>query len=83
MQSVVIEQARVELDLDQLIHAIQSLNPHERQLVREALDQDWAGELDEIVARVQARFQAEPMHADEIAAEVEAVRTERYAHRRR
>jgi len=82
MQTVVIEQAKVELDLNQLIRAIQSLEPHERQLVRQALDQDWVQELGTILAQVHTRFQAEPMNEAEIAAEVEAVRAERYADRR-
>ena len=41
MSTVIIEQARVQLDLEQLIRAIQMLDARERQQVREALDRDW------------------------------------------
>ncbi len=83
MSTIVIEQAKVELDLDQLIQVILSLNADERARVRQALEQDWAQELDDILAQVHARFQSEPMSDQEIAAEVEAARVERYASRRR
>ena len=84
MSTIVIEQAKVELDVNQLIRAILTLGADERQLVGKALDQDWAKELDDILARVHARFLAEPISDAEIAAEVEAARTEHYAatHRR-
>ena len=72
MSTVIIEQARVQLDLDQLIRAIQSLDAHERQQVREALDRDWAQDLTTILREVRARYEAAPMTEDEIAAEVEA-----------
>jgi hypothetical protein len=82
MSTVVIEQARVEIDLDQLIRVIQSLDDKERQAVREALDQDWAHELDEILTEVHARFEAAPMGDAEIDAEIEAARDESHARRR-
>jgi hypothetical protein len=82
MSTVIIEQAKVQLDLDQLIRAIQSLDAHERQQVREALDRDWAQDLDSILREVRARYDAAPMTEDEIAAEVEAARVEYHARRR-
>ena len=74
MSTVIIEQARVQLDLDQLIRAIQSLDAHERQQVREAFDRDWAQDLSSILREVRTRYEAQPMTEDEIAAEVEAAR---------
>lgn len=83
MSTVTFGQAKIELELDQLILALQSLTPDERRLVRQALDKDWATELDAILASVHARFQTDPMSDAEISAEVEAVRAERYASCRR
>ncbi len=82
MSTVIIEQAKVQIDLDQLIRAIQSLDAHERQQVREALDRDWAQDLTSILREVRARYEAAPMTEDEIAAEVEAARAEYHARRR-
>jgi hypothetical protein len=82
MSTVIIEQAKVQLDLDQLIRAIQSLDAHERQQVREALDRDWAQDLESILREVRARYDTAPMTEDEIAAEVEAARVEYHARRR-
>jgi hypothetical protein len=82
MSTVIIEQAKVQLDLDQLIRAIQSLDAHERQQVREALDRDWAQDLESILREVRARYEAAPMTDDEIAAEVEAARVAYHARRR-
>jgi hypothetical protein len=82
MSTVIIEQAKVQLDLDQLIRAIQSLDAQERQQVREALDRDWAQDLDSILREVRARYEAAPMTDDEIAAEVEVARVEYHARRR-
>jgi len=61
MQTIVIEQAKVELDLDQLVQAIKALDVQQRQVVRQALDADWSQELDEILANVRERFEAAPM----------------------
>ena len=77
--TVIIEQAKVQIDLDQLIRAIQSLDAHERQQVREALDRDWAQDLDSILREVRARNNAAPMTEDEIAAKVEAARVAYHA----
>ena len=82
MSTVIIEQAKVQLDLDQLIRAIQSLDARERQQVREALDRDWANDLDSLLREVRARYEARPMTDDEIAAEVEAARVEYHARHR-
>jgi hypothetical protein len=82
MSTVTIEQVKVQLDLDQLIRAIQSLDAHERQQVREVLDRDWAQDLDSILREVRARYDAAPMTEDEIAVEVEAARVEYHARRR-
>ena len=76
MSTVIIEQARVQLDLDQLIRAIQMLDAHERQQVREALDRDWAQDFAGILREVRTRYEAAPLTEDEIAAEVEAARVE-------
>lgn len=80
MQTIVIEQAKVELDLDQLVQAIKALDVQQRQVVRQALDADWSQELDEILANVRERFEAAPMTEAEISAEVKEARTEYYAH---
>ena len=72
MSTVVIEQARIEIDLNQLIRVIQSLDDGERQAVREALDRDWVQELDDILTQVHARFEAGPTSDAEIDAEIEA-----------
>jgi len=82
MQTIVIEQAKVELDLDQLVQAIKALDVQQRQIVRQALDADWSQELDEILGNVRKRFEAAPMTEAEISAEVKEARTEYYAHRR-
>ena len=74
MQTIVIEQAKVELDLDQLVQAIKALDVQQRQVVRQALDADWSQELDEILANVRERFEAAPMTEAEIAAEVKEAR---------
>ena len=79
MSKVVIEQAKVEIDLDQLIRLIQSLDDKERQAVREALDRDWAHELDEILTEVHAQFEAAPLSDAEIDAEIGAARDESHA----
>jgi hypothetical protein len=82
MSTVTIEQAKVQLDLDQLIRAIRSLDVPERQRVREALDQDWTQELDSILKEVRARYEIEPLSDEEITAEIEAARVEYHARRR-
>jgi phage shock protein A len=82
MQTIVIEQAKVELDLDQLVLAIKSLDAQQRQLVLQALDADWSKELDEILANVRERFEAAPMTEAEIAVEVKEARADYYAHHR-
>ena len=74
MSTVTLGQAKIELELDQLILALQSLTSDERRMVREALDEDWTKELDAMLASVHARFQADPMSDAEIPAEVEARR---------
>ena len=73
MSTVTLGQAKIELELDQLILALQFLTSDERRMVREALDEDWTKELDAMLASVHARFQADPMSDAEISAEVEAV----------
>ena len=77
MSTVIIEQARVQLDLDQLIRAIQSLDARERQQVREALDRDWAQDFASILREVRARYDAAPMTEDEIAAAKAAAKEDR------
>ena len=81
MSTVVIEQAKLEIDLNQLIRVIQSLDDEERQVVREALDRDWMHELDDILTQVHARFEAAPMSDAEIDTEIEAARSESHARR--
>jgi hypothetical protein len=81
MPTLYVESAKIELTLDQLIGAVQLLSPSERQIVRRALDQDWAAELDNLLARVYVRFQADPMDDDELDAEIEAARDAYYTRR--
>jgi hypothetical protein len=81
MPTLYVENTKIELTLDQLIDAVQLLSPRERQIVRRALDEDWAAELDDLLARVHARFQADPMDDDELDAEIEAARDAYYTHR--
>jgi hypothetical protein len=81
MPTLHVENAKIELTLDQLINAVQLLSPSERQIVRRALDQDWAAEFDDLLARVYARFQADPMDDDELDAEIEAARDAYYTRR--
>ena len=81
MPTLYVESAKIELTLDQLINAVQLLSPSERQIVRRALDQDWAAELDNLLARVYVRFQADPMGDDELDAEIEAARDAYYTRR--
>ena len=81
MPTLYVENTKIELTLDQLIDAVQLLSPPERQIVRRALDEDWAAELDDLLARVHARFQAGPMDDDELDAEIEAARDAYYTRR--
>jgi len=74
MPTLYVESAKIELTLDQLVSVVQALNPSEQQVVRRALDQDWATELDNLLARVYARFQADPLDDDELDAEIETAR---------
>lgn len=81
MPTLYVESAKIELTLDQLVSAVQALNPSEQQIVRRALDQDWVAELDDLLARVHARFQADPIDDDELDAEIEAARDTYYTRR--
>ncbi len=72
MPTLYVESAKIELTLDQLVSVVQALNPSEQQIVRRALDQNWATELDDLLARVYARFQANPMDDDKLDAEIDA-----------
>jgi len=78
-----VESAKIELNLEQLIRAVEALSPAERQIVHRALDQNWTERLEELLTRVYARFQAEPMDDKELDAEIEAARDTYHARRSR
>jgi hypothetical protein len=78
-----VESAKIELNLEQLVRAVEALSPTERQIIRRALDQNWTERLEELLTRVYARFQAEPMDEEELDSEIEAARDAYHAHRSR
>jgi hypothetical protein len=82
MSTVTIEQARVQLNFEQLIQAIQSLDAGERRQVRAALDREWGHDLDGLLREVRARYAAHSLSEDELVAEIEAARVEYHARRR-
>jgi len=71
---VTSEGIKVEITLERLIKALQSLDASERQAVREALESDWTEELEALLARFRARFQQAPLSDEELDAEIEAGR---------
>jgi len=78
---VTSEGIRVEIALEQLIEALKSLDASERQAVREALDSEWAEELEALLARFRSRFQEAPISDEELDAEIEAGREAYFARR--
>lgn len=82
MSTITIEQARVQLNFEQLIQAIQSLDAGERRQVRTVLDREWGRDLEGLLREVRARYAAQPLSEDELAAEIEAARVEHHARRR-
>ena len=81
MPTLYVESAKIELTLDQLIDAVQRLSPSEQRIVCRALDENWAAELDDLLARVYVRFQADPMDDDQLDTEIEAARDAYYTRR--
>ncbi len=79
MSTVVIQQAKVQLTVEQLIDAIRQLPPAEQELVRRAIDDaDWQDRFRSILAEIDRRVAATPISEDEIQREVEAARDDRY-----
>ncbi len=83
MPTLYVESAKIESNLEQLVRAVEALSPAERQIVRRALDQNWTERLEELLTRVYARFQAEPMDEEELDSEIEAARDAYHARRSR
>ncbi len=79
MSTVVIEQAKIQLTVEQLIDAIRQLPPAEQELVRRAIDDtNWQDHFRSILDEIDRRVAATPISEDEIHREVEAARDDQY-----
>ena len=75
MPTIVIEQAEVRFTLEQLLAVLRQLTPEERELVRRELSPaGWEGRLDQLLTRVRARVEEDPLSDQELADEVESAR---------
>lgn len=82
MTTIVIEQAQVRLTQQQLVTALQQLEPDELENIFRQLDLPmWQARLDALLERVRERAAQNPIGDQEIEAEVEAARHEFYASR--
>ena len=79
MSTVVIEQARIQITVEQLIEAVRQLSPTEQRQVRQAIDEvNWQDRFRVVLEEIDSQVAEQPISEDEIRQEVEAVRNARY-----
>jgi len=80
MTIVVLDQVRVELTADQIIDAFRQLPPAEKEKVRQELThEEWERRFRDLLARIWARLEAQPISDEEIDEEIHVVREQRRA----
>ena len=83
MPTIIFEKQKVELSFEQVLAAVKQLTPDEiARLQSELLDDAWRLRLDKVLKSMRQSVAASPITDAEIDAEVEAVRTARYAQSR-
>lgn len=79
MPTIVLEQQRVELSVEQILAAIKQLTPEELSgLQRELLGETWRARMNLVLDHIR-RNVAAPLTEADIRTEVETVRGARYA----
>lgn len=80
MAIVVLDQVRVELTAEQVIAAFEQLPPIEQEKVRRELSHESSNrQLSDLLGRIWARVEAQPISDDEIDEEIRLVREARRA----
>ena len=78
MATVVLDQVRVELSAEQVIAAFRQLPASEQEKVwRELSHEEWEARLRDLLGRVWARLETQPVSDAEIDEEIASVRNNR------